>query len=409
MKEHIRYHIIKDYFYQYRNILNEFLKNLTSFSLLIIVQQVIALPIISRYYEFDIFGKIVLAFGISNIITSTFGFSIGNARLLDNKIYNYNYIRLFQISNILILVLCFFLYFIIFSSTFIEGLIFSISCVLGNIRLFFISEFRIKDKHDLILKQNLYYFLGVLIGLIVFYYINSWIIIFFIAEICSVGLSYRQYLHKVRFFKLFVDKSQINLSNNFQLMLNNGISYSLSQYDRFIIYPILGPSSVSIYYSTSISARVGGLILNPLSNFILGKLASKRREANPNFINKIILSSIIIMVMYFVVTIITTPVLVYILYPSVLPMIEHLIFPICLGTSFMGGATVLKPVIMKYIGVKFYNIAFVLYGLILIILSIILCSKFNLIGLAFANLISSAFLIVFLIFNIKVISGKIGG
>lgn len=397
-----------DYFYKYREILFEFFKNIISFSLLIVVQQMIALPIISRYYEVEIFGKIVLAFGITNIITSTFGFSIGNARLLDNKSYNFTYIRLLHISNILIMLVCLYIYFIIFSGTFVEGLIFSITSVLGSIRLFFTSEFRIKDKHDPILKQNLYYFLGILIGVIVFYYINRWIIIFFIAEFCSVVFSYVFYLHKARFFKLFVDKSHISLSNNFQLMLNNGISYSLSQYDRFIIYPILGPASVGIYYSTSISARVGGLILNPLSNFILGKLASKQREATTKLINITIISSIITTVMYFLLTILTTPVLVWILYPSFLPMIEHLITPICLGAAFLGGATVLKPVIMKYIGVKYYNIAFVIYGFLLITLSIILCLKFSLIGLAFANLISSAFLIIYFIFSIKAFSRKFG-
>src|SRR5690625_5094737 len=110
-------------FRKYKNIMQEVMKNIFSFSLLIIVQQIIALPIIARIYDVDLFGKVVLAFGISNIIASMFGFSIGNARLLDQKFYNFKYIKLLIINNILILVISYTVYNFIFDDNITNGII----------------------------------------------------------------------------------------------------------------------------------------------------------------------------------------------------------------------------------------------------------------------------------------------
>lgn len=390
----------------YKKVILEFLTNIISFSLLIVVQQIIALPIISRSYNVDVFGKVILAFGISNIITSIFGFSIGNARLLDNKFYNYTYLKLLIQTNFIAFIIGFFAYIVIFPNMYFEAFIYSLVCVLGSIRFFFISEYRIKDDHSWILKQNSAYFAGILLGLLIFYFQRNWIIVFFTAETVAVLITYCLFLYRKKFLSSFRDTSRLSYTNTLQLMINNGISYSLSQYDRFIIYPILGAANVSLYYSTSISARVGSLIMNPLSNFILGKLAKKKAGINKNAIIFVIVISVIVSIAYFFLTILTTPILVKILYPSFFLDIKQLILPICLGTAFMGGVSVLKPVTMKYMGVKYFNKLFLFYGILLVILSITFSLKGGLIGVAFANVISSATLFVYLLFSLCLSSRK---
>ncbi len=399
------YHKLKS-FQKYKKVITEFITNVISFSLLIVVQQIIALPVISRFYEVDLFGQIVLTFGISNIITSMLGFSIGNARLLDQKFYNYVYIKLFIISNILALIIGFFVYTLIFTNNYIEAILYAFVCMLGSIRYFFISEYRIKDEHKGIFKQNLYYFLGILLGMGVFSFSHIWLIIFLTAEVLSVIATYVS-LRKDGFFESFKDKSYLKYTNTIQTMINNGLSYSLTQYDRFVIYPILGATNVSLYYSTSISARIGSLIMNPLSNFILGKLANKKENLKDRMVNMVILCSLIITFIYFSLTVFTTPILVNILYPSFLSKIEDLIIPICLGTAFMGGVSVLKPIIMKYQGVEYYNKVFLVYGVILITLSIFSSINSGLIGVAIAQVISSFILYIYLLLSLKLFRSKI--
>src|SRR5690606_20279112 len=143
--------------------------------------------------------KIVIAFGIANIISSMIGFSIGNARLLDNNFYNYKYILLLNISNIATIFISIIIYFIIFSFNLINGLLYAFISLLANIRYFFQSEYRLKDDHNNILKQNIYYFIGILLGLIIFVFVKNWLIVFFFAELMTFILTYVFYIGKSRF------------------------------------------------------------------------------------------------------------------------------------------------------------------------------------------------------------------
>lgn len=391
---------IKLLFIKYNKILFELIINIFSFSIFIISQQIIALPVISRFYDVNYFGKIVIAIGFVSIITSMFGFSIGNARLLDQKYYNFLYLKTFLISNIYIGLISIFIFYIFFSKNYIDSIVFSIICVLGNFRNFFQSEYRIINSHSWLLKQNLWYFCGVLFGCILFSFQRNWLVVFFTAEVFSVCFS-TYFFIKSGFFKMFTDNSKLKSTNIIQLIINNGSSYSLSQYDRFLIYPILGPANVSLFYSASVSSKIGGLILNPLSNYILGKLSLKKQENKRKLIKIGLLASLSIAVVYFLLSIATTPILVGILYPNYLTKVETLIIPICLGGAIMGGVNILKPITMKYLGVKYYNKLFFIYGITLIILSLILCIKYNLLGLAIAKVISSAALFLILLVSLK--------
>lgn len=175
-----------------------------------------------------------------------------------------------------------------------------------------------------------------LLGILLFYFQRNWLMVFLMAEIASVGFSYH-YLMKNSFFKLFKDNSNLKLTNTFHLIINNGASYSLMYYDRFVIYPILGASNVSIYYSAAISSKIGGFIINPLSNFILGKLSVEKNKNKIRVIHVVILGSIFTTLLYFVLGIITTPILVAVLYPNFLSEIKNIFLPVCLGAAVMGG------------------------------------------------------------------------
>lgn len=386
-------------FKKYKIILYEFSINFFSFSIFIIAQQIIALPIISRYYQPSEFGTVVILLGVSGILTSMFGYSIGNGRLFSKNYYNVKYLKMFHISNFIIVSISFSIYYY-FTNSYFESILFSCICLLGNIRNFMQSEYRLNNTHDKLFKQNFWYFVGIIIGMILFLVFKKWVIIFLFAEVISVIFSH-YFLNKRNFLDLFKDKSSLSLTNTIQLIINNGASYSLSQYDRFIIYPILGPNNISLYYSASVSTKIGGLIMNPLSSYILGKLATRDIKKGNKYIHLSIIGSLLVIIFYFLLSILTTPILVKLLYPSYYSRIGDIFILICLGAAIMSGINILKPISMKYMGVKHYNKIFIIYGVILIVLSIYLCSKYNLIGLAVANIISSLILYLIILFSIK--------
>lgn len=388
----------KNNFSKYKNIIVELIINVFAFTLLVISQQTIALPFISRYTDPLLFGKIIIIFGINNIITSMLGFSIGNARLLDNNIYNHTFLKKFKISNFFVIVFSFLIFLFLFHEI-VNALFFSLISLVGNFRYFIISEFRIKNAHNSIFKQNLFYFLGILLGVASFYFVKNWLIIFFIAELLAIIVSFK--LTSLNFFKRFKDKTYIKSTNINQLILSNGASYSLSQYDRFVIYPILGAFNVSLYYSTSVSSKIGSLIMNPVSNFILGKLSGKNIKDNNKLFKFTIKSTIIITIIYFIFSTIITPLIVKILYPSFFSNIGQLIVPICLDGGIMAGMNILKPFYIKIIGIKPYNRLFFIYSTMLIIISIVFCFKYGLIGVAYSKLIASFIFLILQFMSLK--------
>ena len=398
-------YIVRRRLKKYKDIVLQFIINVISFSLLIVAQQVIALPIISRYYDVENFGKIVLAFGVSNIITSMVGFSVGSARLLDSNPYNYKYLKVFRKWVIISIFASLSFYYFIFPGSLLDALIFCLICILGSVRYFILSEYRVRDTHKWIFRQNLYYLLGISIGFGIFYFERNWLIIFLVAElvtviICSIAFN------KTSLFKMFNDNRNLNMTNVNHLIINNGASYSLMYYDRFIIYPILGAANVGVFYSAAVSSKIGGLIINPLSNFILGKLFLKGNSKNTVTVKYTIVGALAVILLYFTVGIITTPFLVRILYPDFLTQINEIFVPICYSAAVMGGVNILKPIIMKNMGAKYFNKVFLLYGVSLVLISLLLCLKFSLIGVAFANVICSTILFVLLLVVLRLKKGN---
>ena len=385
-------------FSKYKKIFMEFSLNILAFSLLTIAQQLIAFPLISRFTDNNNFGQIILIFGIGNIMISMLGTTIGTARLLDNRYYNIKYLKVLIYSCLLIFTFSFIGYYIIFENL-IQSLIFSIICILGAIRGFLISEYRIVNSHNWIFKQNFVYFLGLLIGCSVYYFSDNWLLVFLIPEIISVTYCL-YYLINDGFLKRFKDKSELKMGNIIQLMFNNGLSYSLSQYDRFIIYPILGATKVSIYFTVTISSRMGALIMNPLSNYILGKLSNKR-GTDKKTVKAIYFFSIGVMIVYFCFAVIMTPIIIKLLYPSFYSQIHNLLIPICLGASISSGNSVLKPVVLKAIGVRSFNKFFILYAIFLIVTTVLLGIYKDLFGIAIAYVISSFLLFIMLSISLK--------
>lgn len=381
---------------RYRKYVVEFTINLFSFSILIVLQQLMALPLISRYYEVTDFGNIILLFGISNIFTSTVGFSIGNSRLLDQKVYNKKYTKLLHRFNSLVVVVSLAIYMYFYPSDYVNGVAFAAICLLGSLRLFFISEFRLYDEHKKILNQNIYYGIGLVLGTGLFLIYENWLLMFLLAEVSAVTYSFFKFGGTRKFFNKFNDASALGTNTSVQLMMNNGVAYSLGQYDRFIIYPILGPLNVSLYYAATISAKMGGLVMNPLSNYFLGKL-SNVEEVDKRVVKSTLIGSVLIMSIYFVLTLISTPIILSVLYPTYLASVVSLILPISAGAAIMAGIGFVTPLALKLLGATAFNKIYIVYGIVLVISSFLAIHYYGLLGLSIAYALSGFTLLIVLI------------
>lgn len=372
-------------------ILYEFLLNMLSFTLLILTQQLIIMPIISRYITQNAFGELVTLISISNIVVSIGGFSIGQARLLENDIndiYDIVYKRYFIIGNVLT-IFVFLLYFYFKGNylTMLDYSIFILSLLLGEYRYLSVSEYRYTNNNSGILFQSFAYLIGAIIGIILFKRYFIWSIIFLIAEVSSFMCT--------RFnFSLakFVHRSKKNKSGKIlHSGINNGLEYSIINIDRFVSSYFFGMSILSVYYASSVTSKVGGLILNPLSNYMLGKFAAKEIKKEQIKLNIYLFLSLFVLCMYFALSVIITPFMVKILYPKYLQSIKPIYVYVCIANAILAGVAFTKNLFLKYMDIRLYNKIYFFYGIFLIVL----CSGFShlyglqgfVISLCIANLV----------------------
>ncbi len=377
--------------------------NIIAFMVLISSQQLIALPLVAKDVSVNEFGKILTLFAVANIISAVFGSDIGNVRLVMREKYkelgesgDFKIIFLIAITFCSIVILFFSIYFIGVNE-FINITLFMFFCILSTLRFYSIAEYRERKEFNKILKQNIFFFIGMISALPLYFMFKNWIILFIMAEIIAFIYSsrhiliFREPLRTTSLLKLTVKKS-------IQLGTNTGLTYSLSYIDRLIINPIIGAQGVSIYYASSFVSKIGNIVLNPLSGVMLGWLSNTKQKHRKKIFKLISILSIVIGGIYFIVSLIISPLVIKLLYPQFYQEALKIYIYTCIMGAIYASTSLLKPVIIRFCSIKLLTYANFLYGLIFVVLGFYMTKIHGIIGFAISGIISSIFLFILLHF-----------
>src|SRR5699024_4432948 len=85
--------------------------------------------------------------------------------------------------------------------------------------------------------------------------------------------------------------------------------------DRLVLFPLMGPSAVTIYYTATLSGKLITKVTTPLTTVMLSYLVKMKNFRLKLFLYLILLTSIIGVFGYFVTVWLSKPML-YILYPQ---------------------------------------------------------------------------------------------
>lgn len=364
--------------------------NIISSASLIAVIQLIIFPTLSRSETMNNFGVIVTIYGISNVIVTTMGNGINNIRLiLDEKIKgkgNFNNISLK--SLIVSLIVSSFLYglynlYTFGITTFIITVIFTL---LGCLRAYLIVFYRLNINYKNILISNIYVIIGLLFGVFIYNIVNKWAIIFLFGEVFGVMYLLRNTPYKEEGFNK--DNNYDTVFNNYKsIVCSNGIANSLVYLDRFFITPVLGSSSMAVYYSVNVMSKFIAMIITPFTNVLLtyiNKMNKNKIKKKFIFLNIIVIITFI--PMYFFLNFIT-PILVKILYPDVYSLISDYVRIVNLSTLINLLSSIITPFTLKFVNLKYQIIIQFIYGLIYVGSALLLSSKYGLLGFCFATLI----------------------
>lgn len=365
--------------------------NTLGFAIYIIAQQLILLPVISRFTTDEIYSNFVIYLSVLNIIANSTGGEVGNVRIVKDSIYQKLKINgdFFRILLYLAPLISFvgFVVFYLLGYSIGEIIILILTLNMANIRLYATCYFRLEQKFKEIIIQNILYFIGVSIGIGIMFITKNVYIAILIPEFITIIYSLlKSDLTKMERGRTIQFKE--TLKTFFQFALISLLTNCMAYYDRLLIYPILGASAVAVYYSTSTISKMVALITNPVSSVILAWVAKAKEENISKIIIKTIKANIPLLFLVAIVSIPTTYISIWILYRQHLEQAIYLIIPMSIATAFNCCASLTKSILLKVSNTKYIIYIYIVHFIFLSVIGYIGSKQGGVQGFTIATAIS---------------------
>lgn len=382
---------------KYKSFLSDVVLNMIGFGIYIVSQQILLLPLLAKMVSDDIYSGFVLYISILNVVCNVTGGELGNVRLVRDSDYKEksligDFTRILVVLSpiIAIIVMPIFIFYMKYSI--IGAILLTFTILMTNIRLYSTCYYRLEKQYSKVIIQNVFYLIGIVISLIVFYFYRNIYLLLFIPEFISIFYA----LKNSDLLKMKMQKT-IEMLNTVKKFIKLGIVSLLTNlmdyFDKFLIYPMFGAGSVAVYYAVNSMSKIANLITNPMSGVILSWVSNINTKDSKNKILKVtLLANIPVLIITTVITAPLTYIALKVLYSQYIQDALILIIPISLTTAFSIAATLIKSVLLKYSNTNKLVGTYFLYFIIFVVLSYFLSRSNGLQGFAIANLISRIFL-----------------
>jgi O-antigen/teichoic acid export membrane protein len=387
--------------------LEDYGSNILAFGVLIFVQQFLMFPYIAKIATAEEFAFVIIFFSINAIVSTVIGQDLGTTRIVNNTNQQVN---VNNYKNFFYLLLCLLNGFGIAVVFFIDlksAIFFTCLLItnLSTLRVFLISEFRMRCEFENILLTNFLYAIGAIIGITAMHWYDFFLLPLISSEVVSVIYLLRK---NGSFFSKIAESKWMNKSSIIDyasLASISGISSTLMYFDRLLLLPILGPHAVAVYFVASSMSKSLLLIVNPISNVMLSKLAISN---NNNRLNKrkTILIILVILISSSIVSYMIASVAIKLLYPQFYIDSVKLLVPISIATGFCVCSSLIKPIILIQKGpvrILYIQIA---QAMLLIALTLTFLKELKLYGFAWFLLLTNMFELTAIIYSFSQIKLK---
>ena len=381
---------------KYKNFFSDMILNMIGFGIYIIAQQILLLPILAKIVDDTVYSNIVLYISILNVVCNVTGGELGNVRLVRDSAYKEKNVHgdftriLLSISPIITVIVFPILIYLKYSI--IGSILYTLTILMANVRLYATCFYRLEQKFNKVIIQNIFYLIGIILSLILFKFIGNIYLLLFIPECVSLIYALKNSdilimgLKKTNEMKKTIRKFG---GLGFVSLLTNLMNY----FDKFLIYPMFGATSVAVYYAVNSMSKIASLITNPMSSVILSWVANSDEKKNKKKILKMtLISNIPILLVVTIITIPLTYIALRILYSQYMEDALVLIIPIAITTAFGTAATLIKSVLLKYTNTNKLVVTYIIYFAIFSLLGYNLSKSQGLIGFTVANLIAKIIL-----------------
>ena len=387
---------VKKLFGKYKFFLSDMFLNMVGFGIYIVSQQILLLPILAKIVEDEAYSSFVLFLSILNVVCNVVGGELGNTRLVKDSDYKEkntmgDFSRIFLATSLIVsIILLPILIYLKYSV--IACFILILTIILANVRLYSLCYYRLQKQYKKVIIQNTLYLLGIIISLTVFYFWRIVYLLLIIPEIlCTTYAFFNSDIFKMKLKK--TTEMKLTVKKFSELGVVSFLTNMMSYFDKFIIYPMFGATAVAVYYAVNSMSKITSLITNPMSSVILSWVSNTDGKKDKSRIMRMtLIANIPAILGVTIVTIPCTYIALRILYSQYLSQALVLIIPISVASGFGTANSLLKSVLLKYMDSRKLLVLYSLYFVIFGISSYFLVKAFELLGFAFANLISQVIL-----------------
>lgn len=262
-----------------KSLSKDFLLNIIASFLVTGTSQLILYPKLALELGKEAYGVMLTIIGVINVVTASFGNNLFYARLVSQKDYEDESVKgdyqLFIIISCVLTIIISTVVCLIFKVSINTAIGIILMAVVTVVETYYLVGYRLILDFKNNLFANFFMAFGYVVGAFFLLEHLSWPWIFAFAAILAVI-----YI----FFTNDIMKEPLNKTVLFNKSLKKvcflivgGLIGNVSMYlDRFIIFPILGSESVSIYSIASFFAKTFSLLVAPIISVLLSYLTTKK-------------------------------------------------------------------------------------------------------------------------------------
>lgn len=361
--------------------------------------QFIVYPLLSKKLGDTVYGEVLYFIGIFSITSVALGLASLNTRLVQRNKYsisNGDCMSYNLIAIALFTIVC--LSLLLFQKTSVSNII-SVLIIQALMSIRYYSEVTYKINVDF--KKYLIYYVvvtaGYLVGTALFYFTEQWWLPFVLGELSGIVFS---------FSTSELKESPLKTSNHFvkfaknttPLLVSYILYYLVMNLDRIIIRNMLNSESVGPYYTSTLIGKTAAMIVGPLSGIIIGYITKENTTIDKKKFTKLITLSTAGGVVFFLLTLIATPIFTKIFYPNYYDEVKSIMVLVNFGQVMCFVSELILTIVLIFKSEKWQLIVQFIYAAIFVITSVVCVKTSGLIGMAIATSIANAIRLVLAIF-----------
>lgn len=333
-----------------RKMARSFLLNLVAVAVPLVVIQLLVLPLVGQRMGSDQYGFVVAIFAFFSLMPGVMGNSLNNIRLIHETDWGADAegdFNVLQVSFAVVAALVVALYAALNGYLNAWGLgAIALTALLWALREYGCVAFLVSMDYGSILGNSLWMSAGYLAGYAVFALSGAWTVIFLMGQAASVIYI----VAKTRPMRAGIEPSERLgglARESGVLMASTFVARSASYCDRVILYPLIGGTSVAIYYAATLVPKLVNMVASSMNSVILSFLSRRKVADRAELLVVLGVGLGVCVVCYGIVMVLAPPVL-SVLYPQFVSASLSLL-PIVTATAFtVVLSTLVSPYVLKY-------------------------------------------------------------